>query len=175
MTKRRAYGLIAFMAGIAGCLTFAELVRAEDTTLTWTNPTGGEECVAAGPITLAKTQIWQLIGETDSPDATSYVIEGLMPGVYTYAATAVDDTGRVSRLSGTTEKTIVSYSAPAGSTAYQVVSISGGFWLLPVGTLNDDTECNVDQSVNGKYAVPLTAVTMTNPTSQPLVVVADCQ
>jgi hypothetical protein len=104
MTKRKAYGLIAFMAGIAGCLTFAELVWAEDTTLTWTNPTGGEECVASGPITLAKTQIWQLIGETDSPDATSYVIEGLMPGVYTYAATAVDDTGRVSRLSGTTEK-----------------------------------------------------------------------
>jgi hypothetical protein len=150
------------------------VAHAGDVSLSWTNPTGSEECTAAGPVTLQGTQIWQLVAQINDPTATSYVIDGLMPGEYTFAATAVDESGQQSRLSGQAQKTVASFSALAGSTAYQAVSISGGFWLLPVGTLNEDTECNVDQSVNGKYVVPVSAVTMTNPTSQPLVVLADC-
>ena len=154
-------------------LFLATMAFAGDVTLNWTNPTKGETCTDAGAITLTGVRIWQLVAQIDNPSQTSYVVNALKPGEYLFAATALDDQDNESRISGRASKTVDSFVAKVGAQVYQSVSIKGGYWLLPVGTIKTETACDITQSVNGKYAVPLSAVDFTG-TTEPLVVLADC-
>lgn len=176
MSKRVKYLFIALAFAVLGFLLTAELVKAEDIQLSWTNPTGQEQCTSAGELTdLAGTRIWQLVAEVDDPLATSFVLPAMPPGSYQYVATSYTTSGSESRVSGKTMKTVESFTAAAGNTVYQVVTITNGFWLLPIGTVTSEVVCIVEQTVNGKYAIPNTAVSWSpGSTARPVLVVTDC-
>lgn len=59
-------------------------------------------------------------------------------------------------------------------TVYNVVQGQGVFALLPVGTAPLGTSCDSTQTVNGLFAVPKSAVTLTNPNSTATVLVSAC-
>jgi len=146
---------------------------AGDITLSWNNPDRQVFYVDAGELNdLEGTRIWQLVGEVEE-GVTEFVVEDLKPGDYTFAASAFNSGGEESRLSGVASKTVDTFTAKVGATVYQVVSIKNGFWLLPVGAVAEEVECDIDQSVKGRYAVPIESVNFTG-TTDPLVVVADC-
>ena len=176
MSKRIKYLFIALTMGFIAGLLFVKVSRAEDVPLSWTNPTGTEECVAGPQLTnLAGTRIWQLVADIPDPSATSFVLPAMPPGTYSYVATSYDTDGDESRVSGRATKTVESFTAAAGNTVYQVVTINNGFWLLPIGTVTADTACIVEQTVNGKYAIPNTSVTWSQgATARPVLVVTDC-
>ena len=175
MSKRIKYLFIAITFGVLAWLAGAELVRADDVTLTWTNPTGQEQCTDAGPLTtLAGTRIWELVAEIDDPAATTVTLNGKLPGEYQYVATSYTTDGEESRVSGKTTKTVTEFIAVVGATVYQPVSIRNGFWLLPVGTVSADTACIVEQTVNGKYAIPNSAVSWSSGVIPKPLVVTDC-
>jgi hypothetical protein len=131
--------------------------------------------VAAAAEPLATTRIWVLVAEVPATQET-YTIPGQKPGTYKYTATHVDINGEESRNSGIATKTVTSFKAAAGSTVYQVSHIDDDFWLLPIGTVTADTECDPDKGVNGLHVVPVSAVTWDpGTTARPQVLVAQCQ
>lgn len=175
MNKRVSTIFFLIACAVVLWLVLGGRAKADEVTLTWTNPTDNEQCTAGGTYdNPAGTRIWQLVADITDPTESTFTLPGYLPGDYTFVATSYSTDGVGSRISGEAEKTVTAFTAAAGSMVYQVVSISGGFWLLPVGTLDVDEGCNVDHQVNGKYSVPVASVTMTNPASRPIVVVADC-
>ena len=56
---------------------------------------------------------------------------------------------------------------------YNVVKKDNGFVLIYVGTVPLNTPCDSNQTVNGKYVVPVSAVTWAG-TVKPVVVVGTC-
>lgn len=169
----RLFFLIAVM--IVVWLVFLEPAEAEDITLSWTLPTGSEVCTNDPTVPdIQATRVWQLVKET-GPTDTSTVLPNMLPGDYTYVASVVDTQGQVSRFSGTTTKTVTAFIAPAGTTVYQPVSISTGFWMIPMGTVTADTQCDETQRANDYYRVPTSAVTWNEGvTAEPVFVVAAC-
>ena len=160
------------MNALLGLLIFAEAI-----TLSWTNPTETVSYVPAGPYTNpAGTRVWVLVADIADPDATSFVLPAQPPGEYFFVATSYDTDGHESQVSGKASKTVTSFKAFANSTVYQVVTIKDGFWTLPIGTLSADTDCIVEHTVNGKYAVPQDNVVWAQgSTARPPLVVADCE
>jgi hypothetical protein len=154
----------------------AKLALAGDNTLTWKKPTETESCTNAGPLTnLAGTRIWQLVADIPDPDIETYTIEDQLPGTYEYVATSYDETGAESRVSGKATKTVDSFIAVAGSQAYQPVMISNGWWMIPMATMDADTECDVTQNANGYYRVPPGSYTwLDGSTARPVMLVAEC-
>ena len=147
---------------------------AGDVTLSWNAPTQTEACTNAGPLTnLAGYRIYQLVATVDDPDITEFTIPGQKPGTYEYVASAFDEDGDASRLSGRATKEVETFDT-VGGPAYTVIKRDNRFVLLPVGTVDAGQSCDVDQSVNGRHAVDVAAVTWTG-TVRPVVVVADCQ
>lgn len=164
------YALIA----VAMIVFLHDISQAEEVTLTWTNPTGQETCSDAGPLSdLAGTRIWQLVAEINDPTSESFVIPGLLPGEYQYVATSFTDSGEQSRISGSATKMVTEFTVTEG-TVKTVVRTDNRFLLLPVGTVPLGTSCDVENSVNGHYAVPRDQVTWSG-NVQPQVVVAECQ
>lgn len=155
--------------------------RAEDNTLSWTPPTGTEECSDTGPLQpgdLLGYRIYLRVADIADPSVTSYVFEDMPPGEYTYVSTAYTANAE-SRLSGAATKTVTSFFAPAGSQVYQPVTISSGFWMIPMGTLSADTDCDVTTEVTSagtKYhRVPQdNLVWSPGSTARPVMVVAEC-
>lgn len=162
------------------CLFLAWLfvgnARAGEVTLSWAAPDGGESCTpSTGPIEVDHYRIWLLVDETVGP-VTSWSMSGLEPGEYTYTGQTVAVDGLQSRLAVEATKTVTSLTTIAGSQVFQPVSINNAFWLLPVGTARAGTECIVNQTTNGLYAIPNTEVDWSSGTSvRPLLVVTDCQ
>lgn len=166
---------IFFVLAVGAVLWFvlADKVYADDVTLTWTNPTGQETCSDAGPLPdLAGTRIWQLVAEINDPLVETYTIPGQLPGEYTYVSTSFTDGGEQSRISGSATKTVTDFTVTEG-TVKTVVRTNDRFLLLPVGTVPLGTSCDVNNSVNGHYAVPRDQVTWSG-NVQPQVVVAEC-
>jgi hypothetical protein len=166
-TYTRSVLVLLFLCGSA---------LAGEISLTWSNPDRQVTEVDAGPLTnLAGTRVWELVGEVDETQ-TSVVLPAKPPGEYTYVATSFTADGTQSRISNMATKTVVTFQALAGSTAYQVVTISTGFWMIPMATMTTDTECDATQSANGMYRVPTAAVTW-NPgtTARPVMLVAVCE
>ena len=147
---------------------------AGDAELSWTNPTDQEQCVDAGPLPdLAGTRIYRLIADIADPTAESYTDAGLLPGTYEYVATSYDDAGDNSRLSGRATKEITTFKATAGLFAYGISQTANQLVLQPVGTVNADVDCDIDQSVNGKHRIPTDAVDYAG-TLRPVTVFAEC-
>jgi hypothetical protein len=168
--------ILSVIAIVSSCVSLISSAHAEDVTLSWTNPDRTFTMNDAGPYTNpAGTKIYLMVESTSDPAATTLTLPDMKPGTYEFVAVSVDDQGVSSPVSSPATKTVTSFKAPAGSTVYQVVTISNGLWALPIGTLSADTECIVEQTVNGKYAVPQDNVTWSpGATARPPLVVADC-
>lgn len=158
----------------------AKLAVAGEVTLSWENPVEQEECTNAGPLPdLKGTRVYELVAETTDPALTSVTLTGKLPGEYTYVATAyvLDENGDPveSRTTTNTVKTITEFKALAGATAYQPVMISTGWWMIPMATMNADTQCDATQSANGYYRVPQGSYTwLDGSTARPVMLVAEC-
>jgi hypothetical protein len=165
-------------------ITLPHTVRAAETTLSWTPPITNTN---GTPLTnLAGYRIYYgqgTLGQTIqvmNPAATSFVVNGLTPGTWSFevtAYTAQAESARSNRVQRTFLEAPTVPNAPvvqAGAlTVYTIVKRVDGFVLLPVGTVPAGTQCDPSQSVNGRYAVPRAVVTWTGST-RPDVVVANC-
>ncbi len=147
-------------------------VYAGDVSITWLQPQNNEDCTIGAPLTdLAGYRVYREILDIPDPAILSFTDSGLLPGDYSYAVTAYNTAGAESRPVRYTET--VSTFAVSETTAYIVVKIANSFLLLVAGTVPLGTTCDETQSINGHYAVPVSAVTITG-TVEPLVVVAKC-
>ena len=159
---------------ILGVALFASTCRAEDVTLTWNNPTEIVESVTAGPYeNPAGTRIWQLVADIADPDITTVTLLGYEPGTYTFVATSYDTEGVSSdRISGESEK-IVEKMVVTNGTAFIMARVTNAIVLLVAGTVPIDTECIVEQTINGLYAVPASTFIPTTD-ADPVLVLAEC-
>lgn len=119
------------------------------------------------------------------PAARSYRVTNQANGDYFYALAALNQAGAISSWAGpatnTINRTSVSASVTVDVTAfstsatavYNVVKRDNGFVLVQVGTVPLNTLCDITQTVNGKYAVPVSAVTWSG-TVRTIVVVGTC-
>jgi len=154
---------------------------ADNATLTWSAPTGSEQCVAdPAPPNPEFYRIYQLIGEV-SASSTTFTTEPLKPGSYTFLATTVQAvTGAESRISGAAVKTVGDLVV-SNTRAYTIVKTDDALQFVAAGTVPIGTVCDASQPVGGKYSlaplityvVPSSAVT---PFSLPkLVWTAECE
>ena len=155
-------------------LLFCAPAIAGENILSWTLPILNDD--GSELTDLAGVRIYLRVHDTEDPTVTSWTHTGLELGDYTYVATAYNSEDIESVFSNEAHKVLEGLTADVGDIAYQVVSISSGFWLLPVGTISASTPCISDQSVNGKHAVPVSAVEWSpGTTARPVVVVSDCE
>ena len=114
-----------------------------------------------------------------NPSITAYVVENLAPGTWYFGVKAVTPTA-TSGMSNIATK-VITNPIPAAPTnlhvveltAYQFIGTLDKVVLLPVGTVPSGTACKSDQSVNGHYVVPRSAVTWYG-SVKPQVVFAKC-
>lgn len=133
-------------------------VFAGDVTLTWTAPTGQEQCApAAGPPVLAGFRIYQLVADIQDPDVTEYTFPGLLPDTYNYVSTALDTDGNESRMSGMAEKVVDTF-VTSDTKVYTMTSLENRIALVVVGSVPLGVACDPDQSVNGFHAVPIDTI-----------------
>jgi hypothetical protein len=162
---------------------------AGEATLTWTPPTQNTDGTAytnfGGFKIYYGTDATNLPSVVDIPDTTNtkntYTITGLAPTTWFFSMTAYNSAGGESDKSGVVSKTISS-TVPlppdptfvtVETTVYNVVKRDNGFVFVAVATVPLNTPCDITQSVNGKFAVPVSAVTWLG-TVKPIVVVATC-
>lgn len=158
-------------------------------TLTWTPPTQNEDGTAYTDyggfrIYYRLAGILEWNNEIDLPDTTNtlntYVVDTLPYGSYEFAMTAYNASGMESKFSNVATKVVGPIPQPPGLTfvtvetmVYNVVKRDDGFALIAVGTVPLNTPCDISQSVNGKYVVPVASVTWLG-SVEPIVVVATC-
>lgn len=141
-------------------------------------PSGGSCSTVSAP-----TPIGTVVNIMD-PAARSYRITNQPNGTYYYALSALNVSGQSSAYTGPASnqinRTSVSSSVTVDVTGfstratqvYNVVKKTNGFVMVVVGTVPLNTPCDRTQTVNGYYAVPISAVTWTGVKS--IVVVAQC-
>jgi hypothetical protein len=190
--------LMVFMVAIttiAVCL-FGTPSFAGTATLTWTPPTENvcvAPCVPPSPYTnyggfkvyygLRGSTLFTVI---DLPDTTNklntYVVNNLGAGTWDFYVTAYNSSKIESEKAGPASKVIMDNSTPVppgmtfsttATAVYNLVKKTNGFVLVYVGTIPLNTPCDITQSVNGYYAVPVSAVSWSG-TVKPIVVVAQC-
>lgn len=172
-------------------LVFAALAHAGTATLDWTPPTTNTDGTAiptTGPASLAGYKVYYgtsatALTQTLSVTAPPVTVQSLTPATWYFAVTAYNVAGAESDKSAIASKVILEPPPPVpnppgglvvtASTAYTLVKGKDRFVLLPVGTVPANTPCNPDQTVNGYYVVPKSAVTWSG-TVRPDVVVAKC-
>lgn len=118
------------------------------------------------------------------PAARSYRVTNQANGDYFYALAALNQAGAISSWAGPATNTInrtsvsatvtvdVTGFATSATPVYNVVKKTNGFVMVVVGSVPLNTPCDRTQTVNGYYAVPISAVTWTGVKS--IVVVAQC-
>lgn len=124
--------------------------------------------------------------EVADPGMVAYCVTGLAPATYYFAVRAYTSTGAESANSNVVSKVITNTPVPVIPTppgtltistgqleVYQVIGTDQGFQFLPVGTVPANTQCIAAHQVNGRYAVPTSAVTWYG-NVKPKVVVAQC-
>lgn len=158
----------------------APLVFAGDITLTYSKPTSGEITTPASLTSpIASYRIWELVATVNDPDQLSVTLPKKKPGEYQYYATSIDEAGAESRMSGVATKTVTEWVTTSIVVSI-VAKVNGDFLLLGVGTTPLGTPCNLDVSVNGRYAVPFDNIVWSDPARNdgtaelPLLVVAEC-
>lgn len=170
---------------LLACLTVAYMcfatAKAGETTLSWTLPTGSEQCTADSTVPdIQSTEVWQLVSRT-GPTVEEVTLTGLLPGDYEFISSVTDASGEVSRVSGAATKTIGPLVTTAAE-AFTVVKSGGGFLAFVIGTVPLGTECDIENMVKGKYnflpftgyAVPIESVVITGDVV-PSAVMAVCQ
>ncbi len=150
-------------------------------TLSWVAPThnedGSEIPPPPDPAALAGFKLYwgvvpgnyQWIQDVPDPTATSYVIEGLAPGTYTFVGTAYNEAGIESRYSESVTKQVIGSEQtvpepPTGLTAAENIVVyalslsTNRVVLYPIGLTTQDVACDATQTVNGYYLVPVESV-----------------
>jgi len=173
------------------------LAHAGTATLTWTPPTENvcvAPCVPPSPYTnyggfkvYYGLQGATLLTVVDLPDTTNklttYTVTNLGAGTWNFYVTAYNSSGTESAKAGPASKVIQDNSTPippgmtfstSAPAVYNSVKKANGFVLVYVGQVPLNTPCDITQSVNGYYAVPVAAVTSWAGTVKPIVVVAQC-
>lgn len=127
--------------------------------LTWTAPT--QNCNGTPLTNLAKYDLTYGQKRIDLPlTPLSYTVTGLTPGTWWFSLAAVNSNGDRSEFV-TVEKVVAPADFVTKSTTVYTFFRSGGN-ITVVGTPHRvplGTVCDATQSVNGKYRVPLEAVT----------------
>lgn len=127
--------------------------------LTWTAPT--QNCNGTPLTNLAKYDLTYGQKRIDLPlTPLSYTVTGLVPGTWWFSLAAVNSNGDRSEFV-TVEKVVAPADFVTKSTTVYTFFRSGGN-ITVVGTPHRvplGTMCDATQSVNGKYRVPLEAVT----------------
>jgi hypothetical protein len=127
--------------------------------LTWTAPT--QNCNGTPLTNLAKYDLTYGQKRIDLPlTPLSYTVTGLTPGTWWFSLAAVNSDGDRSEFV-TVEKVVAPADFVTKSTTVYTFFRSGGN-ITVVGTPHRvplGTVCDATQSVNGKYRVPLEAVT----------------
>ncbi len=169
-------------------------------TLSWTAPTENE-CGPATPLIpisdpgycpplddLAGYNVYYGTESGVYPDTqlvngldTIHTVDSLSEQTWYFMVTAFDTSGNESDPSNEATKTgdVSAPGAPAieyrtiDTKVYTVSKQDDAFLQTVVGTVPIGTLCDVAQRVNGRYAVPVAAVTFTG-TVRDIVVVADC-
>jgi len=168
--------------------------------ISWTAPTqntDGSTIPATGVGSLGGFRLYYSTNpatvETATPinltkDLRTYRIVGQPNAVYYYKMTAYNTENVSSAFTGAVNNTInfvqVADTAPVTITAaatfsttapgvYNLVKKANGFILVYVGIVPLNTLCDITQTVNGYYAVPVSLVTWSG-TVKPIVVVAQC-
>lgn len=140
-----------FLLFVVAMIGIAFPVKADSVTLSWTNPTGTEECVAGPTYTNpGGTRIWQLVADIPDPGQTieSHVLLAVKPGTYDYVATTYDDAGVESRVSGKATKTVTEWVVT--DTRARIVAKTTNSVILPVvGTIPLGTACDVNLEITG--------------------------
>jgi hypothetical protein len=114
MTKLLKWTLIGLPILVLGSFILYKAVTIPDgsTRLAWTAPMENENNEPLNDLAGYKVHCWAAENqytntiEVDDPETTSYVIEGLDPGTYNCAVSAIDTDGTVSVLSNVVAKTI---------------------------------------------------------------------
>jgi hypothetical protein len=182
------------ISGILATTTFGITCNAGDTwaQLTWLAPT--QRTDGSALTNLAGFKIYyglqgqplDIVIDIPDPTLTTYRVEPLSEGQWNFAMTAYDSNSLESDKSGTaTKSTSIPMSASTTVTVtlgtfvttetivYNVVKKSNGFVMIAVGTAPLNTPCDINQTVNGKYAVPVSTVTWLG-SVKPVVVVGTC-
>jgi hypothetical protein len=120
-----------------------------------------------------------------NPASGTYRIQNLPNGPYFVTIAAINNAGGMSTYTNPVSK-IVNYQVATDTvsidvqnfgtsetTVYNLVKKTNGFIFVAVGTVPLNTTCDLNQTVNGYYAVPVASVTWTG-TVRPVVVVARC-
>ena len=168
------------------------------TDVSWIPPTtnvDGTPIPATGPGSLSEYELYYStnLATVDAAipiiipatNTTTYRINGQPNSTYYYKMRATNVAGLKSdytaaatnTINFTTAQDTVTVDVLAFSTTetvvYNVVKRTNGFVMVSVGTVPLNTPCDMTQSVNGYYVVPVSAVTWSG-TVKPVVVVARC-
>lgn len=169
-------------------LMLTALAYAGTAELSWTPPTkntDGSTIPATGPDSLASYKVYygtanNALNQSLSAPGSPFNVTDLANGTWYFAVSAVNASGVEGPRTSVVSRTFAppTPAAPTGLTvraltAYTLVKGKDRFVLLPVGTVPADTPCNPNQTVNGYYVVPTSAVTWSG-TVRPDVVVANC-
>lgn len=144
---------------IATLSLMSECAKAGEAALTWTAPT--RNCDGTLLTNLAKYDLTYGQKRQDLPlTPLSKTVTGLTPGSWWFSLAAVNSDGDRSEFV-TVEKVVAPTEFVTTSTTVYTFFRSGGN-ITVTGTLHRvplGTVCDATQSVNGKYKVPLEAVT----------------
>lgn len=151
------FGLLLLCALVLFGITKA---IAGEMTFTWTAPP--TNCNGTPITDLAGYQLMWGVAKVDvnDPAATTYTARGLAPGRWWAGITAVNSKGEVSPILMPVYKDVAPEDFKTkDTTVYTLVKRTDRLVLLAVGNAPLGTQCIADQSVNGHYAIPRTAVT----------------
>lgn len=187
-----------FLIGLYFLVLFIPNVSEADTvSLSWQNATqntDGTAIPATGDAALDVTvlsysecdpgDVLKPIRTTLEVPATvlGFTVEMTTPGDFCFAAYHRNVAGTWSALSNVAKKTVVGVPPVEpplvdpkviDTRAYSVAKIDDGFLLIVIGSVPLGTPCDINQTVNGKYAVPHTEVTFSG-INDSGTVVADC-
>ena len=143
-------------------------------------PAPSTTCSTSSP----STPVGTVVNITD-PAQRSYRVTNQPNGTYYYVLSALNQAGASSSyagpatniinrtsVSGTVAVNVTGFGA-SSPTVYNVVKKTNGFVMVVVGTVPLNTPCDRTQTVNGYYAVPISAVTWSG-TVRTIVAVAQC-
>jgi hypothetical protein len=168
---------------VAALLILSSTALAGEADLSWNAPVLNEDGSALTDLAGYKVYWGPTSGiypsSVDVADVTAHTVADLTEGGWFFAVTAYDTAGNESGESNEVSKIISIAPMPpslltvTNLTAFTIVKQENRFILLAVGSVPSGTSCDSSQSVNGHYAVPISAVTWSG-TVRPVVVVADC-
>lgn len=188
--------LVIFIASMAAGMTLAVQARADDVTLSWSQPTtdtGGNALTGTRALTQNRVQRGTCSGTafgtaqqsyTVQPPATSFIVPNLDPGTYCFRVFASNAFGE-SAASSTVQKVIVGLppNPPTGVTVTATLvelrrTQSGGYWVArAVGYAPKGSNCYGPKLLRSYRAMgegdPAVTITV-NPSTITGVVAGDC-